>query len=75
VAGAGAVDLREYGRTRALPGRLCLLLGGEDRGLSREARALAEAEITARTAPGFDSLNLATASGVVLHHFSRAAAP
>ncbi len=67
-----AIDLREFGSSRPIPARVCLLFGGEDRGLSREVRALADAAISARTAPGFDSLNLATASGVVLHHFSRA---
>jgi len=62
----GAITLAE-----ARPGpRTAILLGAEGPGLS--------AEVLARTTtvripmqPGFDSLNVATTSGVALHHFSR----
>ena len=53
--------------------RALLLFGAEGSGLSAAARAAADLEITVRTAPGLDSLNVATASGVVLHHFARVA--
>ncbi len=62
----GAITLAE---AKAAP-RTAILLGAEGPGLS--------AEVLARTTtvripmqPGFDSLNVATTSGVALHHFSR----
>jgi tRNA G18 (ribose-2'-O)-methylase SpoU len=72
VAQPDAVDVRELGVTRALPERVCLVLGSEGSGLSDAARAAADACITVRMRAGFDSLNVATASGILLHHFSRA---
>ncbi len=72
VAQRGALELTEFGRTRPLPERVLLLLGSEGDGLTPAARAAADFEITVPTAPGVDSLNVATASGIVLHHFSRA---
>jgi tRNA G18 (ribose-2'-O)-methylase SpoU len=60
---SGAVDLKDL----APPARAAVLLGAEGPGLP--------ADILARTrrvripmASGFDSLNVATASGIVLHH-------
>jgi tRNA G18 (ribose-2'-O)-methylase SpoU len=73
VAREDAVDVRSFGRERPLPGRVVLLFGTEGAGLSAAARAAADLEVTVRTAAAIDSLNVATASGVVLHHFSRAA--
>ena len=73
VAEADAQDVRELGRERALQGRVCLVLGSEGYGLSAAARAAADARVTIRMRAGFDSLNVATASGILLHHFSRAA--
>jgi tRNA G18 (ribose-2'-O)-methylase SpoU len=73
VAREDAVDVRSFGRERPLPERLALLFGTEGAGLSAAARAAADLEVTVRTAPALDSLNVATASGIVLHHFSRAA--
>jgi len=72
VAQQDAPDLLEFGRTRPLPPRVVLLFGAEGAGLSAAARAAADAALRVRTAPGLDSLNVATASGIVLHHFSRA---
>ncbi len=72
VADASAADVREFGARRALPERVCLVLGNESEGLSAPVRALADARVTIRMRPGFDSLNVATASGILLHHFSRA---
>jgi tRNA G18 (ribose-2'-O)-methylase SpoU len=48
-----------------------LLFGTEGEGLSAAARAAADLEITVPTSGAVDSLNVATASGIVLHHFSR----
>jgi len=75
VAQAEALDLRELGRGRPLPPRVVLLFGAEGTGLGAAARVAADAAVTVRTAPGFDSLNVATASGIVLHHFSRIPCP
>ena len=49
-----------------------LLLGNEGEGLSAAARALAEARVTIPMAPGVDSLNAATASGIALQRVSQA---
>jgi tRNA G18 (ribose-2'-O)-methylase SpoU len=72
VAREDALDVRSFGRERPLPERALLLFGTEGAGLSAAARAAADLEVTVRTAPALDSLNVATASGIVLHHFSRA---
>jgi tRNA G18 (ribose-2'-O)-methylase SpoU len=72
VAQQGALDLRSFGRERPLPARVALLFGTEGAGLSAAARAAADLEVTVRTAAAIDSLNVATASGIALHHFSRA---
>ncbi len=64
---AGAADLRDLAR----PERLALFLGTEGEGLPE---SLLSRLCTARIgmAPGFDSLNVAAASAIALHHFSRA---
>ncbi len=74
VAQQDAIDVAEFGRSLPRPPRVVLLFGGEGTGLSAAARAAADAAITLRTSPRIDSLNVATASGIVLHHFSRASA-
>jgi tRNA G18 (ribose-2'-O)-methylase SpoU len=73
VAQADAVDLREFGAARALPERVCLVLGSEGYGLSAPALEAADARVTVPMRAGFDSLNVAAASAILLHHFSRAA--
>ncbi len=72
VAQPDAIDVREFGSARAFPERVCLAFGSEGHGLSEAARAAADACVTVRMRAGFDSLNVATASGIFLHHFSRA---
>lgn len=54
--------------------RVALLLGGEDRGLSAEARAGADRRVRIAMAPGCDSLNVAVAGAIALHHL-RAGGP
>jgi tRNA G18 (ribose-2'-O)-methylase SpoU len=73
VAEADAPDVREWGARIEMPERVCLLLGSEGYGLSAAARAAADARVTIRMRAGFDSLNVAAASAILLHHFSRAA--
>lgn len=55
------------------PELLALLLGTEGDGLSQGALALAGDRVRIPMAPGVDSLNVATASGIALHHFTAAA--
>ncbi len=57
-----------------MPERRALLLGGEGYGLSPGSLALASTALRIAMAPGVDSLNVATASGIVLHRLWRAAA-
>jgi tRNA G18 (ribose-2'-O)-methylase SpoU len=73
VAQQDATPLDAFGRTLALPPRVVLLFGTEGAGLEPATCAAADARITVPTAAGIDSLNVATASGIVLHHFSRVA--
>jgi tRNA G18 (ribose-2'-O)-methylase SpoU len=71
VAQQDATPLDAFGRTLPLPPRVVLLFGTEGAGLEPATRAAADALLTVPTAAGIDSLNVATASGIVLHHFSR----
>ncbi len=57
---------------RGLPRRAALVLGTEGAGLSPEALALADLRLKIDMAAGVDSLNVATASGIALHHFREA---
>jgi tRNA G18 (ribose-2'-O)-methylase SpoU len=60
---AGAVDFDEL----RVPERVALLLGTESDGVTPDARAAADVVATIGMAPGADSLNVATASGIALH--------
>ena len=55
-----------------VPARLVLVVGTEGLGLARETRALAHEEARIAMAPGMDSLNVATAAAIALHHFADA---
>lgn len=64
---AGKADIRDIAR----PARQALYLGTEGEGLPEALMArLTTARI--RMAPGFDSLNVAAASAIALHHFTDA---
>ncbi|CAN7214788.1 TrmH family RNA methyltransferase [Aminobacter sp. LjRoot7] len=64
---AGKADIRDIKR----PARLALYLGTEGEGLPEPLlKRLTTARI--RMAPGFDSLNVAAASAIALHHFTDA---
>jgi tRNA G18 (ribose-2'-O)-methylase SpoU len=54
--------------------QLALLFGNEAAGLSAELLAAADLRVRIPLAPEVDSLNVATASGIALHHFARVAA-
>jgi tRNA G18 (ribose-2'-O)-methylase SpoU len=75
--GVWALCADEGGDLRRLapPARVALLLGGEAHGLTREARSRAERRVRIAVAPGADSLNVATASGIALHHVTAEAWP
>lgn len=63
---AGAQDLARL----APPERAAALFGAEGPGLPADVLA-ATRTISIPMAPGFDSLNVATTSGIVLHHLAR----
>ena len=70
---ADAVDIAEFGAGRAIPERVALLLGAEGQGLSEAARTAADVAVRVAMAPGVDSLNVATVSGIALHRLGGAA--
>ena len=53
------------------PGRLALLLGSESAGLEPEWIARCERRLTIPMRPGAESLNVAVAAGIILHHVTR----
>lgn len=57
-------------RTVAIRARQAVLVGAEGPGLSAAALAAADRRIRVRMAPGVDSLNVATAAAIVLHHLA-----
>jgi len=69
-----ALDLARLGADRPIPSRLALLLGAEGPGLRAATRAAADLCVRIAMAPGVDSLNVATAAAIALHHV-RSAAP
>lgn len=60
--------------TARRPNRFALLFGNEGEGLSPDWIARAERRITIPMQNGTDSLNVAVASGIFLHHFTSPAA-
>lgn len=64
----GAVDLPAVARR---PGqRTALLVGSEGPGLTAEAEGMADMRVRIPIRAEVDSLNLATATGIALHHFT-----
>lgn len=53
------------------PERVALVVGTEGPGLSPAARAGADLRVRIAMAPGVDSLNAGTATGIALHHWAR----
>jgi tRNA G18 (ribose-2'-O)-methylase SpoU len=68
---ADAVDVVALGIGCAVPSRCALLVGAEGAGLSAAAQATADLALRIAMAPGVDSLNVATASGIALHRLRR----
>jgi tRNA G18 (ribose-2'-O)-methylase SpoU len=69
VALTTAHDATPLERERAAPQRLALWLGSEGDGLSPDVLAGVERRVRIPMAPGADSLNVATACAIALHHF------
>ena len=68
LAPAGGEDIR----TLRPGGRRALLVGAEGPGLSGRALAVADRRVRIAMAVGVDSLNVATAAAIALHHLSGA---
>ena len=68
VADRGATPLEHFARDSS---RVVVLFGNEGYGLDAATVATADAALTIPMAPAADSVNVATASGIVLHHFAR----
>ena len=62
-----ALDITELARSGAAPERVALLLGTEGVGLRPETMASADELVRIDIERGFDSLNVATTSGIALH--------
>ena len=63
-----SLDAPALGDLDPLPERVALLLGAEGPGLSEAGLSGADRRVRIPMAPGFDSLNVATTSGIALHH-------
>lgn len=71
-----AIDIADAAEAPELAGagrRLALLVGSEGAGLDDETLAAADLRVAIRMAPGVDSLNVATATGIALHRLARLA--
>jgi tRNA G18 (ribose-2'-O)-methylase SpoU len=66
---AGAVTLEAFLRQPERPRRLVLLVGNEGAGLSEQAVAAADVALRIPMVPGFDSLNVATVTGIALYRW------
>ena len=55
--------------------RFCLLMGNEDTGLDKSWTRLCDRRLTIPMCRDTDSLNVAVAAGIVLHHFTRQQTP
>ncbi|MDH3252085.1 MAG: RNA methyltransferase [Ignavibacteria bacterium] len=54
-----------------MTGNICVVLGSEDNGISREVRAVCDDTVTIPMSTGTDSLNVATACAVLLYEARR----
>ncbi len=67
-----AQEMAELLRRQPVPSRVALLLGTEGPGLSDRLLAAADHTVRIDIAPDFDSLNVATTSGIALHEIRAA---
>jgi tRNA G18 (ribose-2'-O)-methylase SpoU len=73
VAAVAEPGAEPFGAARRPP-RLALFLGCEGSGLGPEWVARCDRRVTIPMRPGAESLNVAVAAGILLHHFARAPA-
>jgi len=66
---ADAVDLDTFA-SGPLPDKIALLVGNEGEGLSAGAQRASDVHVRIAMAPGVDSLNVGTATGIALHRLS-----
>jgi tRNA G18 (ribose-2'-O)-methylase SpoU len=71
VTDDGAEDVARYASAFPSGGKLALMAGSEGAGLTPEALDHADVALRIPMAPGVDSLNVATATGIALHRFFR----
>ncbi len=69
---AAAIEVGAFAGTEAARGRVAVLLGTEGHGLTAEALARADIQVRIPMTPAVDSLNIATAAGIVLHRLHEA---
>ena len=69
VTDEGADDIARYASAFPRGGRLALMAGSEGSGLTPDALGHADVALRIPMAPGVDSLNVATATGIALHRF------
>jgi TrmH family RNA methyltransferase len=69
IAMWGADGLGEQVGRRQPPARLALIVGNEGSGLTAEARSRSVHFVSIPTATAVESLNVAVATGILLHHF------
>jgi tRNA G18 (ribose-2'-O)-methylase SpoU len=62
-----AVDVGTFVGTTAARGRVAVLLGTEGQGLTADALARADVRVRIPMSGALDSLNIATAAGILLH--------
>jgi tRNA G18 (ribose-2'-O)-methylase SpoU len=67
-----AVDIGTFADTAAARGRVAVLFGTEGQGLSPETLARADVRLRIPMSGALDSLNIATAAGIVLHRLHEA---
>jgi tRNA G18 (ribose-2'-O)-methylase SpoU len=68
---AGDRPLRTLDRTTLGPGPVAVVVGAEGPGLTDAVLAAADHRVAIEMAPGVDSLNVATATAIALHHLQR----
>jgi tRNA G18 (ribose-2'-O)-methylase SpoU len=70
-----ALDIATLGVGAPIPSRVALLLGAEGPGLSTATLGAADLQMQIAMVPGVDSLNVATAAAIALHHLRSATHP
>ena len=71
----GSVDVGAFVGTASAAGRLAVLLGTEGHGLTPEALGRTDARLRIAMSGALDSLNIATAAGIVLHRLHEVRRP